>query len=76
MTDPEIIKKAGKRIAAHASGRAYKEEDAALPTDQAPTAPERPKNREVEDEMLKIPQHDGEPPKPATEPGKYISRGT
>ena len=28
----------------------------------------RPKNREVEDEMIRTPAHSGEPPRPATEP--------
>lgn len=28
----------------------------------------RPANREVEDENLRLPEHDGEPPRPATEP--------
>ena len=28
----------------------------------------RPSNREVEDENLRLPEHEGEPPRPATEP--------
>lgn len=28
----------------------------------------RPTNREVEDENLRLPEHEGEPPRPATEP--------
>lgn len=30
----------------------------------------RPNNREVESEMVRKPDTDGKPPKPATEPGK------
>ena len=29
---------------------------------------ERPTNREVENENLRLPEHEGEPPRPATEP--------
>jgi hypothetical protein len=29
---------------------------------------DRPKNREVENEMIAPPQHDGKPPRPATQP--------
>lgn len=36
----------------------------------SPDSTGRPKNREVEDEMVKLPAKDGKPPKPATEPGK------
>ena len=36
---------------------------------RAPQA-ERPKNREVENEMIRPPEHAGEPPKPATEPSR------
>lgn len=35
-------------------------------TDQRPD--ERPDNRSVENEELRKPPHDGEPPRPATEP--------
>lgn len=31
---------------------------------------ERPKNREVENEDLKVPPREGEPPRPATEPDR------
>jgi hypothetical protein len=34
----------------------------------APGRNPRPKNREVEDEMVKVPKEEGRPPKPATEP--------
>ncbi|GFE73840.1 hypothetical protein [Novosphingobium sp. TCA1] len=35
------------------------------------TEPEkRPKNREVEDEMVRPPKKEGEPPRPATEPAR------
>lgn len=30
----------------------------------------RPNNREIENEMVRQPDHAGKPPKPATEPGK------
>lgn len=33
-----------------------------------PQAEDRPKNREVEDEMIRIPEKEGRPPRPATEP--------
>jgi hypothetical protein len=51
---------AGKRLAAIAAGRAFKED----------SVEKRPKNREVENEMVKAPPAEGEPPTPATEPGR------
>ncbi|WP_164857299.1 hypothetical protein [Sphingomonas crocodyli] len=36
---------------------------------------DRPHNREVEDEMIKKPRQEGEPPRPATEPAKPGSKG-
>lgn len=38
-----------------------------------PDQEKRPKNREVEDEMVKVPAREGEPPRPATEPAKPAS---
>jgi hypothetical protein len=35
-----------------------------------PDPESRPKNREVENEMVKVPPREGEPPRPATEPAK------
>lgn len=70
MTDPKIIEDAGKRIAATASGRAYKEVPETPAAGGTSSDEERPKNREVEDEMIKVPAKDGQPPKPATEPNR------
>jgi hypothetical protein len=55
MTDPEIMLSAGKRLAAIAAGRAFKED----------SAEERSKNREVKPSPAK-----GEFPAPATKPGR------
>lgn len=41
---------------------------------RAPAKAKRPKNREVENEMVKTPEHEGEPPKSATEP-RHSSEG-
>jgi hypothetical protein len=68
MTNRETIKEAGKRIAATASGRAFKDNQAPGADGPPGGGAVRPKNREVEDEMVKIPDEEGKPPKPATEP--------
>ena len=34
----------------------------------------RPKNREVENEMVKVPAREGEPPRPATEPDASVQK--
>jgi hypothetical protein len=34
----------------------------------------RPKNREVENEMVKVPPREGEPPRPATEPNASVQK--
>lgn len=37
---------------------------------QKPDSRDRPKNREVENEMVRLPEEEGEAPRPATEPAE------
>lgn len=42
----------------------------------ASAGPERPHNREIENEMLRPPAQEGEPPRPATEPPQPVQNGS